>query len=150
MSLFNILDLIFNIALLIGIIYLANYYLTSNLNNIEGFNKFFEKQDIPVYKNPESNNIHNMNNDYNDLLQFIYGKSELFNKTEPITEFTNTVNLEPTNNDIIRELEIQNRINKKPNSTLPYNDNIVSLQNDNLLNNHNENVAQISNFNNKK
>lgn len=149
--LFNIFDLIFNIFVIVGLIYLINFYLTLQLSSTEpfGFDNQFQKQDIATLQTVTSTDIRQMNNDYNDLLKYIYGKSELFSKDKPINDFSNSVNNENNNDNLINKLELEAKINQHSNSALPYNNNDVPLQNDNLLNNQNENIAQVSNFSNK-
>jgi hypothetical protein len=150
--LYKLFDLFINIIIVVFIIFILNLYITKRLSqhNSELFlNSYFpNKTNLPKAVNEHDNN------DYNDLLSYIYEdiSPQLFTNDKPLYNIY-TDPKENDDNELLKNVKINNVIQQKPNSNLPYNDQVKpkSLINNNYLNNDNNEIkAQMPEYLNLK
>jgi hypothetical protein len=140
-------DLIVNIIVVIFIIFVLNLFITRKIHDNRINESFLNEQFPNKLHYPKAVNDIN-NNEYNELLNYIYKESGVFANNAPINDRLGEPN-QHNNNEMLKDMLIQNKINTEPNSDMPYNDQVNnnSLSNNNLLNNANNEIkAQIPQY----
>jgi hypothetical protein len=147
----QLIDLIINICVVVFIIFILNLILTKKIHEHKVSEPFLDTQFPNLQHYPKAINDVN-NNEYNELLNYIFSDSEVFANDAPIND-RHGPSTQHNNNEMIKDAIIQNKINNEPHSDMPYDNQVSysSLMNNNLLNNENNEIkAQIPQYINTK
>jgi len=136
----QLIDLIVNILVVVFIIIVSNLFLKKRIREYKTTENFLDNQFPNKIHHPQVTNTVN-NNEYNDLINFIYSDSSLFSDNDPINDRLASAK-QHNDNEEVKNMLIREKILKEPESDMPYNDQVKpnSFMNNNYLNNANNEI----------